>query len=100
MASKCKSLIKTVIHEKPKMLIGFSQKGTRTGLGSINYPDEDVVPPVNRRRLTLKLSFKRNVVSPYHRLEIGKPVARQAVGGAGRGMWRKQRPLCNEADRD
>ncbi|MCI0563930.1 MAG: hypothetical protein MN733_36105 [Nitrososphaera sp.] len=41
----------------------------------------------------------QNVVSPYFPQQ-GKRAARQADEGAGKGGWKKQKPPCNEEDRD
>ncbi|PTB24857.1 hypothetical protein C9I56_31450 [Paraburkholderia caribensis] len=40
---------------------------------------------------------RRNRVSPYC-CPLGRPTARGAAGGAGKGMRRKRRPVCNGWD--
>ena len=43
----------------------------------------------------------RNSVSPYlcpALLSLGRPTARKAVGGAGKGGWKKRMPRCNGVD--
>jgi hypothetical protein len=43
--------------------------------------------------------FERNMVNPTSRLLEAGVSARNAVGMAGRGCWRKPTPSCNGADR-
>jgi hypothetical protein len=46
------------------------------------------------------VSSTRNTVNPMSRSREGAGVSvRDADGAAGRGCWRKPRPLCNGADR-
>jgi hypothetical protein len=40
----------------------------------------------------------RNRVSLYLRLQ-GRQTVRNAIEGAGKGEWKKRKPLCNEVDR-
>jgi hypothetical protein len=56
--------------------------------------------PVWKAGANLFVSLKPNIVNPTSRLifEAGASV-RNADGMAGRGNWRKRRPLCNGADR-
>lgn len=81
------------------MLTGSGQNGKRIRSGGRAYPDEDVKPPVERHHLNLKMSLMRNVVSPYFRLARGRQVARQTDGNAGKGCWKKRRPICNGSDK-
>ncbi len=47
------------------------------------------------------MSLQLNMVNPTSRLRVEAGAsARNAVGVAGRGCWKKRRPLCNGADRD
>jgi hypothetical protein len=46
--------------------------------------------------LSLNQNMETPLVSPGNR---GKRLARVADRSAGRGCWKKQRPLCNGADR-
>ena len=47
-----------------------------------------------------RMSSMRNTVSPTSRLrEKASVPARAAVGVAGKGCWRKRRPVCNGSDR-
>jgi hypothetical protein len=46
------------------------------------------------------MSSQRNRINPASRLTVEAGViARCAVEVTGRGCWKKQRPLCNGADR-
>lgn len=45
------------------------------------------------------LSCKRNMVSPYRSPLRGKPTAKKADSGAGKGRGRKRMPGCNRSDR-
>jgi hypothetical protein len=58
------------------------------------------VLPVDRQILTHSLLLTWNMVSPYLSRKSGKRTARQAYGGAGIGLWKKQMPFCNETDRN
>jgi hypothetical protein len=44
------------------------------------------------------VSFKRNTVNPYSRLERGKLTAREAIGGAGKRSRKKRMPTCSGSD--
>jgi hypothetical protein len=47
------------------------------------------------------VSLELNIINPTFRPGFGASAsARNADGMAGRGDWRKPRPLCNGADRD
>jgi hypothetical protein len=46
--------------------------------------------------LSLNQNMETPLASPENR---GKRLARAADRPAGRGCWKKQRPLCNRADR-
>jgi hypothetical protein len=52
MVNICESLINTVSTNKPKILIGLSQKGMWSGADATKSSAADEVPPVKRRDLT------------------------------------------------
>lgn len=57
--------------------------------------------PVYRQSLSHLLSLTQNTVNPYFScLLTGKRAVRQAERSAGKGLWKKRRPLCNGVDRD
>jgi hypothetical protein len=64
MANISEHLVKTVIQNKPKMLIGLNQKVRGQAWGSGVSPNMGVAPPVERVGLNWIKSVKRNMVSP------------------------------------
>lgn len=90
----------TVTPNKPKALIGLSQKATPS-----------VAPPHGRSTRTHRtagvltgansfVSLLSNLVSPTSRPKLWAGVsARTAVGVPGKGNWKKQMPLRNRVDR-
>ena len=57
-------LIKAVMFNKPKLLIGLNQKGTWPGAGSQRFPATDEAPPAERHDLNPAWAMKVNEVSP------------------------------------
>ena len=92
-------LINVVKTNKPKALIGLSQKARGGDRCSLLHLSQTTLPPAKKRLLTHPMAHKGNVVSPASSLS-GQRTVRQAYGVSGRGGWKKRRPLCNEADRD
>jgi hypothetical protein len=91
-------LINVVRTNKPKALIGLSQKACG---GHRSFPfllSQTLAPPADRRLLTHPMAQKRNVVSPALSLQ-GQQAVRCAYGASGRGGWKKQRPRGNGVDR-
>ena len=52
MVNARESLINVVTNDQPKVLRGWGQTGTWSGLGAPNSPSADGVPPAERRDLT------------------------------------------------
>jgi hypothetical protein len=98
MANRCAPLINVVRPNKPKGLKGLDHKVSDQVETVPLLSPADVEPPADRRRLTHPVVLGRNVVSPYlsHK---GKPTARAADGGAGKGRRKKRRPSCSRVDR-
>ena len=64
MVNSSEVLIKAVMFNKPKLLIGLDQKGKWPGVGTQRFPATDEAPPAERHDLTLAASMKVNEVSP------------------------------------
>jgi hypothetical protein len=90
MANICELSINVVNSNRPKMLTGRSQNGNAAGTEALS---SSVMGKVlyghaagGQREPKPILSFERNVVSPYRpSLRWGKPTARGAEDGAGKG---------------
>lgn len=63
----------------------------------MGYLDEDAATPVKRRHLTLGVTYVERGKPVF--LPLGRRIARDAVGDAGMGCWRKRMPVCNGLDR-
>lgn len=91
-------LINAVRANKPKVLTGLNQKVRGWmppwELGAHGRQATGEEAGSNPSELA-----KRNTVSPYRRPIMGRPTARKAVGGAGRGCRKKRMPGCNGSDR-
>jgi len=85
-----------------------SARAQPSGMGAPNSPIADVEPPAERQDLThagtgtergKPVGLPRSV-RPYKAGRTrGKRAARDAEGPAGRGWWKKRRPVCNGPDR-
>jgi len=92
----------TVTIDKPKTLIRLEPKGNAAGCPHFALRHTDINAAGVQAGANSFMSLESNVVNPTSRPDgnvgAGAPV-RNAVGMAGRGDWRKRRPLCNGADR-
>lgn len=91
-------LINVVKVEEPNALTGSSQNGTWPGIPAFISGIADERATGEKAGPNPLLSLTRNRVSPYPRRTTGKPTAREADGGAGKGRRRKRTPPCNGAD--
>ena len=73
MVNTCEHLIKTVIHNKPKMLTGLNQKVSGQVQELQISPVMGVAPPVDRVDLNRNKSKLRNTVSPTLSLWVARP---------------------------
>jgi hypothetical protein len=87
--------------EEPKMLTGSGQKA-RSRLFHCTHGTHGYSRlPVWHAGANSFVSLQLNITNPTFRLRVEAGAsARNADGMAGRGCWKKQRPLCNGADRD
>jgi len=92
-------LINVVKTNKPKTLIGLSQKARGGNRCFSFHLSQTSQPPADKQLLTHPMAQKRNVVSPAFSL-AGQRTVRPAYGVSGRGRWKKQRPSCNGVDRE
>ena len=95
----CESALNLVSCIVPKMLSGTDQNGAWVGLRICHFRSEDFEPTGEKPTPNLPSSLTWNTISLYPCPMMGRPTARNAVGGAGMGGRRKQRPCCNGADR-
>jgi hypothetical protein len=70
-------LIKAVIKDKPKMLIGLNQKGTWSGTGASDSPVADDAPPADRHDPTPGMIEEVNELTPLSPRE-GRRTAKNA----------------------
>ncbi len=74
MVKISESAIKIVSYDKPKRLIGLSQKALEAGCPSLKYGIVDHELPGREQAPNLTNSCKRNVENPYsHPLGESKP---------------------------
>jgi len=94
--------LRSVIENRPKVLTGRSQNGTRVG-SSIGTVDDGgtVTRRTIGRSLPIRVSTLDNRVSPTRPVTARwrYPDRKEGDGGGGRGRRKKQRPPCNGADR-
>ena len=93
---------RSVIENRPKVLTGRSQKGTR--VGSSAATTDDGGPKTRRtigRNLPIRLSTLDNRVSPTRPVAARRRYSdrKEGDGGGGRGCRRKRRLRCNGGDR-
>src|SRR3982751_4313867 len=94
--------VRSVIQNRPKVLTGRRQNGTRVG-SSIGTVDDGgtVTRRTTGRSLPIRISTLNNRVSPTRPATARwrYPDRKGGDGGGGRGRRRKRRPPCNGADR-
>ena len=82
-------------YDEPKALIGSNQK-VRSRLSPLHTWDTRTNRTAGVEAGTnSSMLLERNTVNLIFRLSEAGLVARPAVGMAGRGNWKKQRPFCN-----
>jgi len=95
-------LSRSVIENRPKVLTGRSQKGTRGGSSVASTDDGDIKPrrTIGRSR-PIRLSTADNRVSPTRPVAARRryPDRKEGDGRGGRGCRRKRRLRCNGRDR-
>jgi hypothetical protein len=82
--------INVVMSNKPKMLIGLSQKALERVQGLDNILSWTHNAPGGERAPNPSLSTLRNVVSPYRSFLKGRKAIRPTKGGAGRGVGKSE----------
>jgi hypothetical protein len=94
--------LRSVIENRPKMLTGRRQNGTRVG-SSIGTVDDGgtVTRRTIGRSLPIRISTLDNRVSPTRPATARwrYPYRKTGDGGGGRGRQRKRKPFCNGTDR-
>ena len=99
MVKVSESAIKTVSCNKPKRLLGLSQKASEAGCSSLHCDIVGHKLPGREQAPNPTYSWKRNLETPYRsRHGSGQRAVRHAYGGAGLGCWKKRMPCCNGAD--
>jgi len=95
---KRKSPINVVRHDKPKVLTGLNQK-VRSQVQELRiFLSRSNRLPAKRGDLTYSGNEGKHG-KPVQLPVTGKLTVRKAQGCAGKGGWKKQRLLCNGADR-
>ena len=99
MANPGERLINAVNRTSRRCERGLSQKSNGVGTGmygdlswTSNAPGKQSEP--NQPELNV-----RNVVNPMLRPETGRETVRRPDGAAGKGRWKKRKPVCNGQDR-
>ena len=98
-------LINVVIGSEPTVIIGSDQNGEWSVVLFYIGDTSSLAPPAKRQHLNHSVPYTelgKPVSLPYS-LELllkgqGKPTARKAVGGAGKGGWKKRMLRCNGVD--
>jgi len=81
------------------MLIDSNQKGTQS-VASFSPGSTRITQTADvQAEAKSFMLLGQNTVNPTFRLLKAGAVVRHTVGMAGRGCWKKPRPLCNRADR-
>jgi hypothetical protein len=91
MVNTCELSINVVMSDKPKMLIGLSQKALERVQSLDNTLSWTPNAPGGQRAPHPFVSTLRNVVSPYCSSTRGRKAARPTSGGAGRGVGKSER---------
>ena len=95
----CESALNLVSCCVPKMLLGTDQKVSGLDFG-LAIPEARISNPTGEKSApNLPSLLTWNTISPYPCPSLGRPTARDAVGGAGMGGRRKRMLRCNGADR-
>jgi hypothetical protein len=90
-----------VIPKEPKRLTGSGQKARSRLFHCKHGTHGHSRLPAWQAGANSFVSLELNIINPTFRPGFGAGAsARNADGMAGRGDWRKQRPLCNGVDRD
>ena len=90
-----------VIRVEPKTLIGSAQNGMQSGTPSRGWCPRTKKTAGVMVGAKSSMSSQSNIANPTSRLRVEAGAsARNADGMAGKGCWKKRRPLCNGADRD
>ena len=105
MVSGCELLINVVNLDKPKTLTGLGQIGMRSVIPLANGNTRTFMIAGKEAEPNPRVSPTWNTVNPIHRPTFqnrdgGRRPAREAVGGAGKGWWKKRRLGRNGSDKD
>ena len=99
MVNTCESALKIVIYDKPKWLLGLSQKAKEMGGWCIPYRLVAHMSPGRKQAPNPMYFWKRNVETPYRPWILsGRCAARHTDGGAGLRCRKKRMPYCNGTD--
>jgi hypothetical protein len=103
MVSTCERSINVVRRNKQKAQItGLSQKGNGVGTRAIDTlvmgKRKETTLPAKRADLTCCIAQEERG-KPDTLPGKGRRTVRRAVGVAGKGLWKKRKPSCNEMDR-
>lgn len=84
---------------EPKTLTGSNQNGKQPGVPSGWWNTRTERLPVYKAGAKSSVSLQSNTVNPAFRLSEAGVTARCADEIPGRGGWKKQKPLCNGANK-
>ena len=90
MVNTCELSLNVVMSDKPKMLLGLSQKALERVQSLDNTLSWTPNAPGGQRAPNPSVSTLRNVVSPYCSCRTGREAARSTDGGAGRGVGKSE----------
>ena len=90
MVNTCELSINVVMSDKPKMLLGLSQKALERVQSLDNTLSWTANAPGGQRAPNPSVSTLRNVVSPYCSSTRGREAARPTNGSAGRGVGKSE----------
>jgi hypothetical protein len=90
MVNTCELSINVVMSDKPKMLLGLSQKALERVQSLDNTLSWTANAPGGQRAPHPSVSTLRNVVSPYCSSTRGREAARPIDGGAGMGVGKSE----------
>ena len=91
MVNTCELSINVVMSDKPKMLLGLSQKALERVQSLDNTLSWTPNAPGGQRAPHPSVSTLRNVVSSYCSSMRGREAARPTDGGAGKGVGKSER---------
>jgi len=86
------------ITKEPKTLTGSCQKA-RSRLPHLLFGAHGLTAAGVKTGAKSSMSLRQNRTNPTCRLSEAGDLARGAVEMAGKGCWKKRKPLCNGADR-